>query len=128
MNYKYVVLTISTIIVFSLTISCSSNSTQVAEKDNQKMIQLTSSAFTEGSSIPAKYTCDGEDISPSLKWSNIPVGTKSIALICEDPDSPIRNWVHWIIYNIPSTTIELEEGLPRSETATNGAKQGINDF
>jgi hypothetical protein len=57
-------------------------------------IQLTSSAFAEGQPIPEKYTCDGADISPSLKWTNVPTGAKSLALICDDPDAPASVWVH----------------------------------
>lgn len=91
-------------------------------------IQLTSSAFTEGASIPAKYTCDGQDSSPPLKWSNLPPGARSLALVADDPDAPAGTWVHWVIYNIPSTIMELPEGLPTTETISNGAAQGSNDF
>jgi Raf kinase inhibitor-like YbhB/YbcL family protein len=91
-------------------------------------IQLTSSAFTEGAPIPAKYTCDGEDVSPPLKWSNLPQGTKSAALICDDPDAPLGTWVHWVVYGIPATVTELPEGVPAAETIPNGARQGTNDF
>jgi len=92
------------------------------------IIQLSTSAFTEGSSIPAKYTCDGDDISPPLKWSGVPAGAKSLALICDDPDAPVGIWVHWVLYNIPSTVAELPEGVPTSEVISGGARQGINDF
>ena len=91
-------------------------------------IQLTSSAFAEGAPIPEKYTCDGEDISPLLKWSNAPKGTKSLALICDDPDAPIGTWVHWVLYDIPPAVTELPEGVPTTEALPSGAKQGINDF
>ena len=91
-------------------------------------IQLTSSAFTEGQPIPAKYTCDGEDISPQLKWRNIPQGAKSLALICDDPDAPVGTWVHWVLYDLPATITELQEKVPTTETISNGAKQGVNDF
>ena len=92
------------------------------------IIQLSTSAFTEGSSIPAKYTCDGDDISPPLKWSGVPQGAKSIALICDDPDAPVGIWVHWVLYNVSSTVAELPEGVPTSEVISGGARQGINDF
>jgi len=91
-------------------------------------IQITSTAFNEGESIPSKYTCDGEDISPPLKWSNFPQGTKSLALISDDPDAPVGTWVHWVIYNIPPTVTEFEEGIPTTKEVPNGAKQGMNDF
>jgi len=91
-------------------------------------IQLTSPVFQASGSIPVKYTCDGEDISPPLQWNNLPEETKSLALICEDPDAPHGNWCHWVIYNIPATTSELTEAVPAMEELNNGAKQGINDF
>jgi len=91
-------------------------------------IQLTSSAFKEGEPIPSKFTCEGEDISPPLKWSDLPQGTKSLALISDDPDAPVGTWVHWVIYNIPPTVNELEEGIPTAKEVPNGAKQGMNDF
>ena len=61
-------------------------------------ITVTSSVFSDGGMIPKKYTCDGEDISPDLKWSGVPQGAKSLALICDDPDAPVGTWVHWIFH------------------------------
>ncbi|MBN1198338.1 MAG: YbhB/YbcL family Raf kinase inhibitor-like protein [Bacteroidales bacterium] len=74
-------------------------------------IQIQSSAFTGQTSIPSQYTCDGINISPPLSWSGIPAGTKSIALICDDPDAPSGDWVHWILFNIPPTVHSLKEGF-----------------
>jgi Raf kinase inhibitor-like YbhB/YbcL family protein len=91
-------------------------------------IPLTSSAFTDGASIPPKYTCDGDDISPPLKWSGVPAGTRSLALICDDPDAPGGMWVHWVIYDIPAAVAQLAEGIPAAEVTSAGARQGINDF
>jgi hypothetical protein len=91
-------------------------------------IQLTSSGFTEGLPIPIKYTCDGDDVSPPLQWSGAPVGTKSLALICDDPDAPAGSWVHWVLYNIPAATLELPEGVATREVVLGGARQGLNDF
>ena len=72
-------------------------------KGGQEMgIKIESSAFKEGGMIPLKYTCDGEDVSPPLKWGDLPTGTKSIALISDDPDAPGGTWVHWVLYNLPS--------------------------
>ncbi|HET7612480.1 MAG TPA: YbhB/YbcL family Raf kinase inhibitor-like protein [Gemmatimonadaceae bacterium] len=95
-------------------------------------LQITSPAFSQGGSIPSKYTCEGEDISPPLAWAGAPPSTKSYALIVDDPDAPdpakpLRVYVHWVIYNIPSTTNALPEnaskkGLPK------GAEQGKNDW
>jgi Raf kinase inhibitor-like YbhB/YbcL family protein len=91
-------------------------------------ITLTSSAFSEGEMIPGKYTCDGADVSPPLSWSGVPDNSRSIALICDDPDAPMGTWVHWVIFNIPPATTELLEGVTASSGLPGGAKQGINDF
>ena len=90
--------------------------------------QLTSSAFSEGSAIPKKHTCDDRDASPPLKWSGVPANAKSLALICDDPDAPAGTWVHWVLYNIPAMVTELPEGVPATEVVQGGAKQGLNDF
>ena len=72
-------------------------------KGGKKMtIQITSSAFTQGQPIPKKHTGDGVDVSPPLRWSNLPAGVKELALICDDPDAPNGDWVHWVIYKIPA--------------------------
>ncbi len=91
-------------------------------------IKVTSTAFDESGMIPEKYTCDGMDISPQLAWANVPDGTKSFALICDDPDAPMGTWVHWVIYDIPANIRELKENIPVKEKLDNGAKQGKNDW
>jgi Raf kinase inhibitor-like YbhB/YbcL family protein len=91
-------------------------------------IPITSDAFREGAAIPTKYTCDGNDISPALRWSDIPPNTKSFALICEDPDAPSGVFTHWVLYNLPPTVTELPEGVSAKGRLANGAIQGRNDF
>ena len=91
-------------------------------------MEIKSSAFGNGKSIPSKYTCDGADFSPPLEWSESPAGTKSFALICDDPDAPMGTWVHWVIYDIPSATTMLAEGISREKELPGGGIQGINDF
>ncbi len=91
-------------------------------------MQLTSSAFLAGQTIPDKYTCDGANVSPPLKWSGAPPETKSLALIADDPDAPVGTWVHWVLYDLPSTVTELAEDTPKGQYLPNGSKQGINDF
>ncbi len=91
-------------------------------------IKITSSAFEEGGLIPAKYTCDGADVSPPLQWDAVPQGTKSIALICDDPDAPMGTWVHWVLFNLPAETNELAENIPADKILPNGARQGVSDF
>jgi Raf kinase inhibitor-like YbhB/YbcL family protein len=91
-------------------------------------MKLTSPAFESGDSIPVKYTCEGEDVSPPLAWSDVPDGTRSLALVCEDPDAPSGTWIHWVIYDIPPSFTQLSEGVPTTEVTPTGAKQGMNDF
>lgn len=91
-------------------------------------MKLTSSAFNEGGMIPDKYTCDGADVSPPLKWNSLPDGTKSLALICDDPDAPVGTWVHWVYFDIPAKTDALPENISPDEHPDSGGIQGINDF
>ncbi len=91
-------------------------------------IIVSSTAFSEGGMIPKKYTRFGIDVSPPLSWNAVPPETKSVALICDDPDAPMGTWVHWVIFNLPSDVKELSENIPLQKTLPNGAKQGINDF
>ena len=91
-------------------------------------MQLTSTAFTEGAAIPPKFTCDARNVSPPLKWSGVPAGAKSLALIVDDPDAPSGTWVHWVLYDLPASVSELPEDLAKSQYVAGGAKQGLNDF
>lgn len=91
-------------------------------------MDLNSQAFRPGGMIPAKYTCDGANISPPLTLPDPPAGTKSFALIMDDPDAPVGTWVHWVIWNIPATTRALEENVPKTASLPNGTRQGTNDF
>jgi hypothetical protein len=91
-------------------------------------MELTSAAFKPGEMIPAKYTCDGPDVSPPLTWSDPPTGTKSFALISDDPDAPVGTWVHWVLWNIPASARSLEENLPKQGSLPHGARQGTTDF
>lgn len=86
-------------------------------------LHLTSQAFKENERIPSKYTCDGENISPPLRWEKAPTGTKSLVLIVDDPDAPRKTWTHWVVYNIPSECIESQEG--KSPT---GSLEGNGDY
>jgi len=87
---------------------------------------LTSEAFGDDESIPARFTCDGENVSPPLAWDGAPAETTAYALIMDDPDAPGRTWVHWVIYNIPGTSASLPEGLPPEADSANGVRQGVN--
>ena len=93
-------------------------------------MKITSTAFAQDAAIPAKYTCEGSDLSPPLAWSEVPAKTKSFALIVDDPDAPDpaapnMTWVHWVLYNLPAEATGLPEAakaLPR------GTLQGLNDW
>ena len=92
-------------------------------------MQLTSSAFGHGRAIPARYTCEDEDITPPLAWSDVPPGTRSFALVVDDPDAPDPakpkgTWVHWVVYNLPHTVRSLTEGA----TLPALARVGMNDW
>lgn len=91
-------------------------------------IEVTSTAIEEGGMIPRKYTADGENVSPPLAWTGVPDGTKSIALLNDDPDAPVGDWVHWIIFNMNASTAGLPEGVTDHEIISSGAKLGKNDF
>ena len=90
--------------------------------------QIQSDAFDDGAAIPSIYTCDSEDASPPLRWSDIPPMTKSFVLLCEDPDSPSKPWVHWVIFNIPASKSGLSQGVSTEAILADGSVQGLNDF
>jgi Raf kinase inhibitor-like YbhB/YbcL family protein len=90
-------------------------------------MRLNSSAFADGSAIPRRFTCDGDDLSPPLSWSDAPPGTRSFVLLCDDPDAPAGTWHHWAAYDIPSTLTALAERAA-SDAERGGFKQAINDF
>ena len=105
--------------------------TEVDEKEEEEMVVdfiLTSSAFKEGEPIPARYTCEGENLSPYLTWGGIPDGTVSFALIVDDPDAPAGVFTHWVLFNIPSSMSELEEGAGNQVRTAIGALHGKNDM
>jgi Raf kinase inhibitor-like YbhB/YbcL family protein len=105
------------VISFLLAINLSSGS---AGK-NMKL-DVSSTAFSEGQSIPEKHTCDGENVSPPIQWSGAPANTKSIAIICEDPDAPSGTFTHWVLYDLAGTKKGLTEG------SSGGGKEGVNGF
>jgi Raf kinase inhibitor-like YbhB/YbcL family protein len=90
-------------------------------------MHLSSTAFSDGSAIPSRYTCDGEDLSPPLKWSDPPADTRSFALLCDDPDAPAGTWHHWAAYDIPASLSSLAQGVAQ-HAESQGFKQAINDF
>ncbi len=97
-------------------------------KSSVEELTLISPAFDVGAAIPVRYTCDGEDVSPPLKWNDPPGSTTAFALVCDDPDAPMGTWVHWVIYDIPPSARGLGEGVPQYGELEDGSRQGRNDF
>jgi Raf kinase inhibitor-like YbhB/YbcL family protein len=91
-------------------------------------LSIASPAFKNGSPIPVLYSCKGRDISPALSWSDAPTGTKSLALIMDDPDAPGDTWVHWVIYNIPASAGGLQEAAPAQAQLADGSLNGTNSW
>jgi Raf kinase inhibitor-like YbhB/YbcL family protein len=129
-------------LVVALMVAISVSSCQVAqETEKQEPAQsppteeidvnalgLRSTAFAEGENIPEVYTCDGKDVSPPLSWSKSPEGTRSLALICDDPDAPMGTWVHWVMYRIAPDVESLPGGVPKNEEVLEGARHGTTSF
>ena len=95
-------------------------------------LMLNSSAFDNGGEIPARYTCEGKDISPPLAWTGVPDAARSLVLIVDDPDAPdpkapTRVWIHWVLYNLPPDLSALPEGVTAA-TLPPGAAEGLNDW
>jgi Raf kinase inhibitor-like YbhB/YbcL family protein len=91
-------------------------------------MDIKSRSFLEGGMIPARYTCDGENVSPPLEWSGAPAEVKSFALVSDDPDAPAGTWVHWVVYNMPADAAKLDEDIKPSSEFQSGMRQGSNDF
>ena len=119
------------IAVFAITVSgCSGDGEgpELEQEVSKLTIEVSSSASTEGAQIPKKFTCDGEDGSPELRWSGVPSGVKSIAVISDDPDAPGGTWVHWVVYGLPPESTGLPPAVATTETLAGGGKQGTTDF
>ena len=91
-------------------------------------LAVSSSAFQEGGEIPTKYTCEGQDVSPVLTWSEPPAGTQSFVLIVDDPDAPVGVFTHWVLFNLPADSRGLPEAVPTQNQLPDGSLQGKNDF
>jgi len=95
---------------------------------NAMTFPFSSSSFPNGGEIPKKFSCDGGDVSPEFSWSQQPAGTRSFALIADDPDAPVGTWTHWLIYDLPSAADALAEGVSKDDELPDGSRQGRNDF
>jgi Raf kinase inhibitor-like YbhB/YbcL family protein len=118
--------------VLGIVLSVACQSAEEAEQKHTGEIAMTitleSTAFEAGETIPTKHTCDGDDVSPPLSWGEVPEGSESIALICDDPDAPRGTWVHWVVFGLPPDTRQLPEGIPADPALQDGAVHGTNDF
>lgn len=110
-----------------ISVACGPREPILPEEGKMELF-VSSPAFQEGDRIPTKYTCQGQDVSPLLAWSEPPVGTQSFALIVDDPDAPGGVFTHWVLFNIPSDSRELPEAIPAQAQLPSGALQGKNDF
>lgn len=116
------------VLAFTLTSCASQLSTPLATQEVPMTLDLSSTAFSNGRPIPSVHTCKGRDISPALSWQGVPNGTKSLALIMDDPDAPMGTFVHWVIYNIPAASSDLPEAVPGTAKLADGSLQGLNDM
>jgi len=102
--------------------------TMAQTKSLTMSLTMTSASFANGGDIAKKFTCDGADVSPQLAWSGAPAGTKTFALLADDPDAPVGNWNHWTMWNLPATLGGLAEGVAKTAHLEGGSRQGQNDF
>jgi Raf kinase inhibitor-like YbhB/YbcL family protein len=99
------------------------------QKESAPMsLDLTSPDFPSGGTIPKQFTCEGSDVSPALQWKAPPSGTQSFTLITDDPDAPVGTWVHWVLFDLPPTLRSLPQNFPKDPQASDGSRQGSNDF
>ncbi|ABN69313.1 phospholipid-binding protein, PBP family [Staphylothermus marinus F1] len=103
------------------------NPLEIAKNEAEQVIEVSSPVFKHGERIPRKYTCEGEDVSPPLRFENTPDNTAELALIMYDPDAPVGIFYHWLLYDISPNTKELPENIPKEDETEHGV-QGINDF
>jgi Raf kinase inhibitor-like YbhB/YbcL family protein len=116
------------LVVSTATSVCTQGEGQEPKGAKAMAITLTSSAFSPMQAIPAKYTCDGADVSPPLAWKGVPDTARSLVLISDDPDAPMGTWVHWVCYDIPPTVDSLAENIPKTDSLPCGGQQGTTDF
>jgi Raf kinase inhibitor-like YbhB/YbcL family protein len=104
----------------------------VFAEERAMTMTITSTAFAANASIPARYTCEGDDVSPPLAWSGVPAAAKSLALIVDDPDAPDpaaprMTWVHWVLYNLPVASGGVPEAVSAARLPA-GTREGVNDW
>jgi Raf kinase inhibitor-like YbhB/YbcL family protein len=114
-----------------LAILCACQGQPLEEQAQEQIggtLQIESDAIKAGGTIPQQYTCDGEDLSPPLSWSEPPAGTQSLVLVCVDPDAPAGTWDHWLLFNIPAGTRSLPEGISADPVVEGLGTHGSNSW
>lgn len=114
-------------IIFSI-IAMLTVTSSPAYSAKEAVLTVESSAFDDGEQMPYKYSLSGPNISPPISWSGVPKNAKSVAIICDDPDTSRGIWTHWVVFNIPPGLSALPENLPDEEILPSGIAQGVNDF
>lgn len=114
--------------VFVLILGLTFLTTSPTTGSDDMSFRISSPDFREGESIPRKFSCDGEDLSPQIFWDGAPEGTKSFVLTVEDPDAPMGTFIHWVVYDVPATARELKRGAESGPPSLDGMKQGRTDF
>jgi hypothetical protein len=125
-KFRIGVLLILSCLIVVLSAGCKPGEQPV--KEGEMALVVSSSAFQEGTEIPTKYTCQGQDISPALSWSEPTAGTRSFVLIVDDPDTPAGVFTHWVFFNLPADSRKLPEAVPTQAQLQDGSLQGKNDF
>jgi len=129
----------SVLAIVLITAGCKSKKEADMPEVKVAAIDISSPAFEHNGRIPVEYTADGDNVSPAIRWGEVPGGTRSIALICEDPDAPTGTggrsarqgkpaFVHWVIFNTPADKRGYPRGVPTSGKLSDGSVQGSNDF
>jgi Raf kinase inhibitor-like YbhB/YbcL family protein len=112
------------------TAACRNSALQSAQgpDPSKSGFRIESAAFKEGAFIPARFSCQGENVSPPLKWTDPPAGARSFVLVVDDPDAPGGTWTHWVVFNLPAQTRAMEENVPKQDELANGGLQGLTSF
>jgi hypothetical protein len=111
-------------VVFALVVPAEAR----GQKGSSSKLELKTTSFTPGGFIPKRFTCEAANVSPALAWTDPPPGTRSFAIIEDDPDAPSGTFVHWLVYDLPAAYRRLPEGLSTNEQLPGGERQGTNDF
>lgn len=119
----------ATLVLLAILCGCQAQPPEGEEQEQTGItLQIESDAFKAEGTIPQPYTCDGEDLSPPLSWSDPPAGTQSLALVCVDPDAPAGTWDHWVLFNIPASIRSLPEGISADPVVEGLGTHGSNSW